>query len=199
MLVASVGVCAVMAAHAQSVAVVDMEELFRLHPNTASDKKLLEQTVKDFRAENDELRQKLETVRDEFEKIRKEAQDPALSEKARKSAEERVARGGETLMMAKNAAQEKMQSRQDQLADMQARMQKKTIAELRELIGKYAEEKKIPLVLAAGQVMYNDKTIDITEAILKQFAVLPAPRATENSAKPAPAKGKDAGTPATTK
>ena len=80
---ACICLCAVVAARAQSVAVVDMEELVRLHPDTASDKKLFDQTLKDFRAENDELRQRLEALQDDFEKIRKESQDPSLSDKAR--------------------------------------------------------------------------------------------------------------------
>jgi Skp family chaperone for outer membrane proteins len=171
---AAAGVALVLSARAQGVAVVDMEELVRVHPNTASDKKLLDSTVKDFRAENEELTQKLEGMRDEFDKLRKEAQDPALSDKARKDAEERAGKSLETLKAADRAAREKMQSRQEQLSDMQSRMLKKTVQELRDLIGKYAAEQKITVVLPAGQVVYSDKALDITAAVLKQLNVAPA-------------------------
>ncbi|MFZ4396577.1 MAG: OmpH family outer membrane protein [Kiritimatiellia bacterium] len=199
MLMACMCLCVAMAARGQSVAVVDMEELVKSHPNTISDKKLLEQTLKDFRVENDELRQKLEAMQDDFEKIRKEAQDPALSEKARKTAEERAGKAREALIASDRTAREKMQSRQEQFNDMQMRMRKKTVGELREVIGKFAEEKKITLVLFAEATVYNEKSMNITDAILKQLNVQPAPRVTEEAAKPSPLKVKDAPAPATPK
>lgn len=175
--------CAAVAVHAQgvTVAVVDMEELVRLHPNTASDNKLLEETVKDFRAENDDLRQKLEAMQEDFEKIRRESIDPALSEKARKSAEERAGKAREALVAADRNAREKMQSRQEQLTEMHNRMVKKTVNELRTVIGKYADERKIQLVLPANQMVYNDKMLDITDAILKQMNVQRPPKESESA------------------
>jgi Skp family chaperone for outer membrane proteins len=58
-------VCLASAALAQSsgIAVIDLETLVRLHPNTASDKKLLEQTLKEFTGEKDAEREYNETVR----------------------------------------------------------------------------------------------------------------------------------------
>jgi len=171
LIVAGICLCAVLAARAQNVAVVDMEELVRLHPDTASDKKLFDQTLKDFRAENDELRQKLEGLQDDFEKSRKEAQDPALSDKAKKTAEEQAARKRDALITADRTAREKMQSRQEQLSDMQTRMLKKTFNEIREVVSKFAAERKLPLVLPGNQVVYFDKTLDITDDILKQMNI----------------------------
>ena len=175
-LVACVCLCAVAVARAQSVALVDMEELVRLHPDTASDKKLFDQTLKDFRAENDELKQKLEGMQEDFEKIRKEAQDPALSDKARKAAEERASKAQDALMVAGRTWREKMQARQEQLSDMQTRMLKKTVNEIREVIRKYAEEKKLQVVLSESQAVYSDKTLDITDAILKLMNIVPTPK-----------------------
>lgn len=178
-MVACVCLCAVAAVRAQTMAVVDMEELVRLHPDTVSDKKLFDQTLKDFRGENDELRQKLEALQDDFEKMRKESQDPALSEKARKAAEERAAKARDSLIAADRNAREKMQSRQEQLSDMQTRMLKKTFNEIREVIRKYAAERKLQVVLSANQVVYSDKNLDITDAILKQMNIVPTPKETE--------------------
>ena len=176
---AFVCLCAVAVARAQNMAIVDMEELVRLHPDTASDKKLFDQTLKDFRAENDELRQKLEGIQEDFEKIRKEAQDPALSDKARKTAEERAAKARDALIAADRTAREKVQSRQEQLSDMQNRMLKKTVSEIREVIGKYAQEHKLHVVLSGSQVVFSDKSLDITSAILKQMNIAQPPKEAE--------------------
>ena len=170
-LAACVCFCAVVSARAQNVAVVDMEELVRLHPNTVSDKKLLDETLKVYRGENDDLRQKLESLQEDFEKIRKESQDPALSDKARKSAEERAMKARDDLLAADRTAREQMQTRQEHLSDMQTRMVKKTVGEIRDVIQKYAVEQKIQMVLPSAQVVYNEKALDITDAILKQMNV----------------------------
>ena len=86
-----------------------------------------------------------------------------------------AAKARDALIAADRTAREKMQSRQEQLSDMQTRMLKKTFNEIREVIRKYAEEKKLQVVLSANQVVYGDKTLDITDAILKQMNIpLPA-------------------------
>jgi len=107
---------ALLRAQSVSVAVVDLEELIRLHPNTARDKKVLEQTLKDYKAEGEDLQRRIEALQEDFEKARKEAQDPALSDKARRVAEESAARKGEELSAASRQARDKMQLRQQMLS-----------------------------------------------------------------------------------
>jgi len=190
-------VCAGGIARAQglTVGIVDMEELVRLHPNTASDEKLLEQTIKDYRAENEEMRQKIEALQEDFDKIRKEAADPALSDKAKKAVEERAGKARDALVLADRTAREKMQTRQEQVNEMRTRMLKKTFGELRDVIGKYADERKIQIVLPANQVVYNAKTLDMTDAILKQMNVTRPAQAKEGAAAtpaPVPSEAKPA-------
>ena len=79
-----------------------------------------------------------------------------------------------------------MQSRQEQLSDMQSRMLKKTFGEIREIVRKYADERKIDVVLSGNQVVYSSKTLDITDAILKQMNIAaPASAAAPATATPA--------------
>jgi Skp family chaperone for outer membrane proteins len=172
-LAACVCLCAVVAARAQNetVAVVDMEQLVRLHPNTASDDKLRDQTIQDLRDESQELQQKLEAMKLDYEKLRKDAQDPALSDKARKEAEGRADSARDALIAADRTASDKIQAQRDHYSEMNTRMLKKIIADLREVVGKYAAEKKIKLVLPAAQVVYNEPTLDITDAILKRMNI----------------------------
>lgn len=176
---ACVGLALLGRAQNVSVAVVDLEELIRLHPNTASDKKLFEETIKDYRAEGQEMQRKLESLQEDFEKARKEMQDSSLSEKARKAAEEQAIKARDALAQADRTIREKMQSRQQQLDEMNMRMTRKTVGEIRAAVEKYAAEKKIQLVLpastgqvmSASQILYHDRAIDITDAILKQMNI----------------------------
>lgn len=190
--------CAAATLHAQSVsvAVVDMEELVRSHPNTAADKKLLEQTIKEYKSEGADLQQKLESLQEDFERSRKEAADPALSEKVRKASEEQAAKSRDAYMQAERKANEILQNRRQQLQEQQVRMLKRTSAEIRDAIEKYAAEQKILLVMPTAQVVFADKRLDITDTMMKRMNLQPAPRedkpleapsAIDPSAKAAPA------------
>ena len=165
------GLCVATVVRAQGVAILDMEELVRLHPNTVSDKKLLDQTLKEYKSEGSDLQQKLESLQDAFEKARKEAVDPALSERARKTAEETAAKAREELSAADRKARDTMQLRQQQLNEQEMRMLKRTTAEIREAVEKYATENKLSLVLPINQVVYGDKALDITDAIMKRLNI----------------------------
>lgn len=163
--------CLATVARAQGLAVVDMEELVRYHPNTASDKKLLDQTLKEYKSEGTDLQQKLESLQSAFEKARKDALDPALSDKARKTAEDQAAKARDELGAADRKARETMQLRQQQLNEQEMRMLKRTTAEIREAVEKYALENKIALVLPANQVVFGEKALDITDAIMKRLHI----------------------------
>ena len=187
-LVAAALCAGVVTARAQSVtvAVVDLEELVRLHPNTVSDKKLLEQTLKEYKAEGEDLQQKLEKLQEEFEKVRREAADPVLSDKARSVVEEQALKKREGLVMAERQARETMQMRQKQLSEQELRMLKRTTGEIREAVEKYAADNHVLLVLPATAVISRDKALDITDVIMKKLKIVrPLP---DNE----PAAGKDA-------
>jgi Skp family chaperone for outer membrane proteins len=157
--------------YAQNIAVVNMEDLVTNHPNTISDKKLLAELVKEDKQKGDDLQRKLESMNDDFEKARREALDPALNDKARKTAEENVSRSRDALMKADHEAREKMQQLQQELSEQQTRMLKRTTAEIREVVAKHAAEKKITLVLPDNQAVYFDKTLDITDDIMKALNI----------------------------
>jgi len=64
------------------IGVVDMEMLIKLHPRTATDRSILEQYVKDYQADKDDIMASLEKETAVFEELRKAAEDVSLSEKA---------------------------------------------------------------------------------------------------------------------
>ena len=64
-------------------AVVDMSRVMRMHPKTAPNRVILEREVKDFRAEQAKMLKDIESIRADFDTMRKDAMNKALSEKAR--------------------------------------------------------------------------------------------------------------------
>ena len=62
------------------IATVDMEEVILAHPQTADNKARLEEMQKDFEAQRDALRTKIQGLYKDYGAIAKEAGNEALSE-----------------------------------------------------------------------------------------------------------------------
>ena len=178
-------VCLAGAALAQSsgIAVIDLETLVRLHPNTASDKKLLEQTLKEFTGEKDQLQARLEAARKAFEAAVRDVQNPALSEKAKKKVEDDAMTKRSTLVDAEREYNETVRSLQRQLTEQEMRMLKRTTAEIEEAVAGYAKAKQLQLVLqlpgeklgAVSGVIYAAPPLNITTNIMKLMGINPVP------------------------
>ncbi|MGI6098295.1 MAG: OmpH family outer membrane protein [Lentisphaerae bacterium] len=178
---------------APTIAVVDLEELVSLHPNTAADKKLLEQTLKEFTAEKEELKERFEKARDAFEEAVKEVQNPALSEKAKKKAEDEALKRRTAALNAEREMSERVRALQRQLTEQEVRMLKRTASEIEDAIAGYARAKKIDLVLqlpgeklgAVSGVLYAAPPLNITTNIMTLLGIRP-----EAAEKPSAEAGK---------
>ena len=162
------------------IGVVDMEKLVRCHPNTESDRKLLEETAKDFAAQRDALRTRFEDAAKAFEATARQAQDGALSEKARQRAADEARSRREEAMAAEREYAEKTRDLQKQLSDQQARMLKRTYTEIQQAVAAFAKENGYTLVAEAptgekagspASIVYFDESFDITQAIMDRLGL----------------------------
>lgn len=193
LLLATVCLSGVVFGQAPTIAVVDLEELVSLHPNTAADKKLLEQTLKEFTAEKDELRERFEKARDAFEDAVKEVQNPALSEKAKRKAEDEALKRRTAALNAEREMSERVRALQRQLTEQEVRMLKRTASEIEDAVAGYARARKIDLVLqlpgeklgAVSGVLYAAPPLNITTNIMTLLGIRP-----EAAEKPAAEAGK---------
>ncbi|MDD5707501.1 MAG: OmpH family outer membrane protein [Kiritimatiellae bacterium] len=166
-----------------TIAVIDLEDLVRLHPNTASDKKLLEQTLKEFTAQKEQLQEQLQNTRKAYEAAAKEADNPALGEKARQKLSEEASRKRGEAVAAEREYSETVRSLQRQLTDQEVRMLKRTTGEIEDVVAAYAKTNGLQLVLqlpgrkmgTVSGVLYADDALDITPAIMRQMGIKPQP------------------------
>lgn len=192
LLVILAATCLAGAATAQStaLAVVDLEELVRLHPNTTADKKLLEQTLKEYSGQKEQLQSRADAARKAFEAAVKEVQNPALSEKAKKRAEEEAMEKRSAALEAEREFSETVRSLQRQLTEQEIRMLKRTTGEIETAVAAYAKAKQIDLVLqlpgeklgAASGVMYSAPALNITTNIMTLMGIRPAPPKVDDAA-----------------
>lgn len=184
----------------QKIAVVDLEKLIRLHPNTVADKKLLEATLKDYNKQKEQLQSLAASTRKAFEAAAREAMNPALSEAAKKKAEDAAMEKRKAALEAERNAAEKVREMQRDLNSQEIKMLRRTSDEIEAKIGEYAREKGIDLVLQLPSklspgtgVIYSKPEMDITADIMKLMDIKDEePEDAEDGEKPAEKDDKDA-------
>jgi len=157
----------------EKTAVVNMVDLVRFHPSRERDRKLMQDTEKEFQAKLDKQRDRFEQLRDDYEKAVKEARNPALNEKARAEAEDKAMKHRDVLAEADRDLRAEMQKLQRELGDMDARLLRQVTGDIREVLTKFSQENKYGIVLDGTTMAYFDPKLDVTDDVLKRMGVDP--------------------------
>lgn len=176
----------------EKTAVVNMVDLVRFHPSRERDRKLMQDTEKEFQAKLDKQRDRFEQLRDDYEKAVKEARNPALNEKARVDAEDKAMRHRDVLAEADRDLRQEMQKLQRELGELDSRLLRQVTGDIREVLTKFAQEAKYSIVLDGTTMAFYDPKLDVTDAVLKRMGVDPKVRtaAKESTEKEAAAEKK---------
>ncbi len=156
------------------IALVDMETLFSKYYKTQLADAQLKDQADDFNTERKDLVAKYEQMQEDFNDLRAEAQNSALSEEVRLEKRDLAEEKLISLKEQEAKIQRMETTRRRQLEEQQMRMRKKIIEEIREEITAYAQERNIPCILdSSGQtmngvelVLFSDGKFDITDDIL---------------------------------
>ncbi len=160
----------------EKTAVVNMVDLVRFHPSRERDRKLMQDTEKEFQSKLDKQRDRFEQLRDDYEKAVKEARNPALNEKARAEAEDKAMKHRDVLAEADRDLRQEMQKLQRELGDLDARLLRQVTGDIREVLSKFAQEGKFTLVLDGTTMAYFDPKLEVTDEVLKRMGVDPKVR-----------------------
>ncbi len=161
---------------AEKIAVVNMVDLVRYHPSRERDRKLMEETEKEFQSKLDRQRDRFEDLRTDYEKVVKEARSPALNETARAEAEDKAMKHREVLAQADRDLRAEMKKLQEELGDLDTRLLRQVTADIRDVITKFAEEKKFDAVLDSTTIAFFNAKLDVTDDILRRMGVDPEVR-----------------------
>lgn len=183
------------AAEPTRVAVVDMEKLLSEHPNTASDKALLQETLRDYEQEGEEARKKVEDLERLAEQAEEKSRSGALSDRARAEAAREAEEARKRWEEARENWMGKMRELQKLLSEQEMRMIRRTVSSLNTMIGDYAREQGYDLVLDASEkrlgsmpmVLYRHETLDITDALIRRLRAGAGETASAEAPAPAPA------------
>ena len=157
------------------IAVVDAARALKEFKKTKDADQRMEERVAEFNAEGDRLLADYEKMKKDFEGLRAETQNKALSEKAiaekKDQAEEKLLQ----MVEFENKMRETAMNRRKQLEEQRMRMHKRLVEEITEEIKRYALKQGYTLVLdSAGlttsgfsAVLYSGTRMDITDEIVE--------------------------------
>ena len=157
------------------IGVIDMTEIVKAFDETKTVESLLQETIAEYEAENEQMRTELEKLTMDFQKAREEAADKALSEVAReakiKAAEAKRDKAREFGLKLR----ETIGLRQQQISEQRARMHRMIVGKLREVIDVYAEKEGFGLIVDSSAVsvsgipivLYGVDKIDVTKDVVK--------------------------------
>lgn len=158
----------------EGIVFVDMEKVFNEYDKTQMADSQLKKQAKKFSEERQEMIAEVEELREQFNTLRQEARDEALSEEAR---EEKKKEAEDTLVELRKKEDEikefnKLRSKQ--LEDQGKRMRESIVEEIANTISKYARNEGYRAVVdssaksmnAIDSVMYVDSRYDVTDEVI---------------------------------
>jgi len=158
-----------------SLAFVDMDRVFSEYYRTKlADAQLKEQADK-FTEQRDELVQKLQDLRKEFNQARTAAQDGSLSAEARRAKQDEAEKLLVQIREEESNLREFEQTRQKQLTDQGRRMRNRIVEQIREAVEDYARTEGFAAVLdysgdsmnGVPVVLYVHRSVDITDEVIE--------------------------------
>lgn len=161
-------------AEGESIAFIDLDRVFNEYHKTKIADAQLKDQADEFKQEHQKMVDDLKALQDEFNALRDEAQNTALSEDAqndkRMAAEEKLVEVREK----EGNIRRFDDSRQKQLDEQSRRMRKHIVEEIQVVVKKYAEGQNFTAVIdSSGDslngvpvILYTQPKLDITDAIV---------------------------------
>lgn len=166
---------AVMAAMAVSaelkVASVNMMELVAFHPRHEDDKKLLKNKDTEYKKRLDEKREAIDKIEKEFRDAQQEAQNPMLTDGAKKSAYAKLEELQKRGIAAQGEYRSMAQDFQSDLQKLETDLLRAITSSIREKVEAFAKDKGYDLILDVTATPYAAKSLDVTDEILNMFGV----------------------------
>jgi len=187
------------------VAVVDASRLLKEYHKTELAESHMQEQVEDFTSERDKLLAEHKRLKGEFEALRTEGQNKALSEEAREKKKEQAEDKLSDVIAYESSIRDKALSRRKQLEGESRRMQLELVKAIRAAVRTTAEQGGYTLVLDTSGllangfegVLYADGKMDITDEVLKSLnADKPAKAEPAKAAKGTGESAKETGKPA---
>lgn len=158
------------------IAVVNMPDLVKFHPQHESNKTLVKSTSKDNRAKLDRQQEALKAIMDDVKKAQEEYRNPMLSAQRKLEIQKNLESLEQKFMAGRQEMEAAVRHYQEELSDLESRLLRMETDDLRVKIADYAKKNGYDLILEKPLVGFAKDSLDVTDDILKVLGVDPAKR-----------------------
>ncbi|MEI7435580.1 MAG: OmpH family outer membrane protein [bacterium] len=157
------------------LATVDSSRVLKSYYKAAQADNYLQDELDDMSAEVKKLREAAADLKKDFDALKAEAQNKALTEEARGKKKEAAEEKLTSLMEFENKARETLTARRKQVDEQGRRLQKRLVGDIRDAVRTLAASNGLTVVLDAASatpvgletVIYAQTNFDITESVIQ--------------------------------
>ena len=170
--VAAVALCASVFADLK-IGTVEMMLLVRNHKSYDTNKKMLQDSEKDYQKDLDNMKAELDALQDEGKKVADQARNPMISQAQRDKIEKELLDIQNKYVAGQQKLRAKAMESQEKLQEFEARLLKATTEDIRAAVSKFADENGYDIIVESTVTAFAKKSLDVTDSILKEMGIDP--------------------------
>ena len=173
MMLGMLALCAATAFGDIKIGTVDMMVLVRNHKSYDTNKKMLQDSEKDYQKELDSMKAELDALQDEGKKIADQARNPMISQSQKDKIEKQLLDIQNKYVAGQQKLRAKAMESQQKLQEFEARLLKATTEDIRAVVNKFADDNGYDLIIESTVTAFAKKSLNVTDDILKGMGVDP--------------------------
>ena len=173
MMIGIVALCAATAFGDIKIGTVDMMTLVRNHKSYDTNKKMLQDSEKDYQRELDQMKSDLDSLQDEGKKIADKGRNPMLSQAQKDKIEKELLDIQNKYVAGQQKLRTKAMESQQKLQEFESMLLKSTTEDIRAVVNEFADDNGYDIIIESTVTAFAKKSLDVTDGILKAMGVDP--------------------------
>ena len=173
MMLGMIALCAVTAFGDIKIGTVDMMVLVRNHKSYDTNKKLLQDSEKDYQRELDGMKSELDALQDEGKKVADQGRNPMLSQAQKDKIEKELLDIQNKYVAGQQKLRTQAMKSQEKLQEFESMLLKSTTEDIRAVVNEFADDNGYDIIIESTVTAFAKKSLDVTDGILKAMGVDP--------------------------
>ena len=150
-----------------------MMVLVRNHKSYDTNKKLLQDSEKDYQRELDSMKTELDALQDEGKKIADQGRNPMLSQAQKDKIEKELLDIQNKYVAGQQKLRTQAMKSQEKLQEFESMLLKSTTEDIRAVVNEFADDNGYDIIIESTVTAFAKKSLDVTDGILKAMGVDP--------------------------
>ena len=173
MMLGMMALCAAAAFGDVKIGTVDMMVLVRNHKNYDTNKKMLQDSEKNYQKELDGMKAELDALQEEGKKVADQGRNPMLAQAQKDKIEKELLDIQNKYVAGQQKLRTKAMESQQKLQEFESMLLKSTTDDIRAVVNKFADDNGYDLIIESTVTAFAKKSFDVTDGILKAMGIDP--------------------------